>query len=95
MSAGTKLARALLATAAAAGCAVRIVSATERSWASATFVGARHALSVEGVDSAALDGWLSALHDADLVLPGHMVADVSVERCDGGARVTALTLVAA
>ncbi|HEX8485688.1 hypothetical protein [Sphingomonas sp.] len=95
MSAGSKLARALVAMAQSGGCTIRIASASERPWASATFVGARHALIVEAADSPALHTWLGTLAEAEFGLPGHLVADVSVQHGAGRARVSALTLVAA
>lgn len=95
MSAGTKLTRALVASAAATGCAVRLVSACERPWASATFTGARHAIVLEAAASAAWNAWLAALPETEFALPGHVVADLAVERIAGEARVAALTLVEA
>lgn len=59
-------------------------------WASITFTGARHRLRVrlegQGAVGAAAD-FLHTMHDIDLPLPGHIVADlalVSEERRDGG-----------
>ena len=61
-----------------------------RSWASATFAGARHELSFridgEGADAAA-DAFLATLTAAEFDLRGHVMADialVSEERGDGG-----------
>ena len=53
-NAGRRLARALGDSAAAAGCAVRVVAASERTWDSATFVGTRHLMRLEGSPGAAL-----------------------------------------
>jgi hypothetical protein len=65
-----------------------------RSWASATFVGARHELSfrIEGERAQqAADAFLKDLDVAEFQLRGHVLADialVSEERIDGGASVT-------
>ena len=90
MSAGRRLARALEASAAAAGCAVRVTTSAEQPWASATFVGARHALAVEGGPEAA--DWLAGLAGAVLRVPGHLVAELLIRTVEGGAEVDALTL---
>ena len=92
MSAGTRLARALEAGARGAGCAVRVAAASERSWASATFTGAHHLLTLEAVPSPALTAWLRSLPNAQFVLPGHVVADLTVRGVPDGAEVSALTL---
>ncbi len=61
-----------------------------RSWASATFTGARHQLTfrIEGDGAAArADGFLANLSAAEFELRGHILADnafVSEERQDGG-----------
>jgi hypothetical protein len=64
-----------------------------RSWASATFVGARHELAFrlegEGADAAA-DRFLSSLGVAEFALRGHILADlalVSEERACGWVRI--------
>lgn len=52
------------------------------SWASATFIGARHdvTLVLHGADAAVRAEALAAtLPDADFVLPGHIVADLAVD----------------
>ncbi len=92
MSAGPRLARALQASAREAGCAIRIATADERRWASATFTGAQHEIVVDAAPSARLSAWLDALHGLPLALPGHVVAQLAVERGAAGTRVTALTL---
>ena len=47
---------------------------------------------LEGDLSNALAGWLEGLARAELSLPGHVVAEVVVERCPAGVRIDALTL---
>lgn len=74
------LERALVAAAAAAGCAVAMPKWELQRWASATFVGARHLLTLAGTRSAQLDAWLAALPEAEFALRGHLVADLQVLR---------------
>lgn len=75
----TLLHRAIEAHAEAAGCPVVLVESDWRRWASATFNGARHLLSLTAPPSPALDAWIAALPDADIRLRGHLVADLAVE----------------
>ncbi len=77
--AATLLERALSTSAADAGCLIRIAAADWTRWASVTFTGARHLLTLEGEASPALEAWLVALPEAELVLRGHLVADLGVE----------------
>ncbi|GAA0330305.1 hypothetical protein GCM10009087_45610 [Sphingomonas oligophenolica] len=88
--AGTALVRAIEADAGRARCAVRLVSSDWTRWASATFSGARHQLSLEATEGDALDGWLAGLPEADLPIRGHLVADIvvmSVRRAGGSATI--------
>ena len=61
-----------------------------RSWASATFAGARHELTfrIEGEGAgAAADRFLENLEAAEFELRGHILADIALvaeERIDGG-----------
>lgn len=77
--AATLLERALLASAATASCAVRVVEADLARWASVTFTGARHMLTLAAPASAAAERWIAALPEAEFALRGHLVADLSVE----------------
>lgn len=77
--AATLLARALTDGADRAGCPVRIVAAEWTRWASVTFTGARHLLTLAAEASPALDAWLSALPEAEFALRGHVVADLVVD----------------
>ena len=77
--AATLLERALVAHALAAGCAVEVTAIDSARWASATFVGARHLVALTVTSAPALYDWLSGLPEADLVLRGHLVADLVVE----------------
>jgi hypothetical protein len=76
----TLLERALVASAAAAGCPVTIRAADWTRWSSATFTGARHELTLEAPASLALNAWTAALPEAEFRLRGHIVADLCVAR---------------
>lgn len=87
---GVLLARALAASAAAAGCDLAVIGASWKGWASATFTGARHMMTLAGTDSDEARAWLGRLADLELDVRGHLVADITVAavaRDDG--RVTA------
>jgi hypothetical protein len=94
---GTALVRALEANARRAGCPVRISASDWTRWASATFTGGRHELTLEADEAGALDGWLSELPEKDLQNHGQQVDDIdwtSERRPQGGAtiRLEALTV---
>ncbi len=89
IDAATLLERALVAHAAAAGAGIAIDGQASTRWASATFVGARHRMTVVSEEDACRV-WLAGLADADLPLRGHLVADVViVEQAWQDERVTA------
>lgn len=73
------LGRALAEHAEAAGCPVRVSAAHSTRWASVTFTGARHRLTLAGAASPAIEDWLLGLPEAEFALRGHLVADVRVE----------------
>lgn len=75
---GTQLVRALLASAADAGCPSVLVASDWTRWASATFTGARYAIELRACASPHLEAWLFTLHDAEFSLRGHLVADLVV-----------------
>lgn len=75
---GTLLGRALRASAAAAGCPVTIDATQWDRWVSATFAGARHRLSLGGAATPDLIRWMAGLGEAELPLPGHLVADLKL-----------------
>lgn len=88
--AATLVARALVASAAAAGCEIAIAESDWTRWASATFTGARHELTLVGTPSPGFDAWIAALPEAVFALRGHLVADLRVERVSrSGDRVAA------
>jgi len=80
--AATLLERALVHAARAVGCEAVIVESSLERWASVTFTGARHTLSLalSPVDTG--QRWLATLGDADFALRGHLVADLSVDRVE-------------
>lgn len=85
--AATQLARALERT----GPGVLVVTSTATPWASVTFSGARHRLTLDARATPGLDRWLADLHEAEFALRGHLVADLAVtgiELSDGRAAVT-------
>jgi hypothetical protein len=86
------LQRTLAASAAAAGCPVRVAAAGEAPWSSATFVGARHAITLEAEPSAAWAAWVDDLARGSLTIAGHVVAEMKVERRTSGVAVEVLTL---
>jgi hypothetical protein len=75
--AATLLDRRLRIAAEAAGVTIRVVRSDWTRWASATFGGARHQLTIVG-NGDRLGAWLATLPDADLPLRGHLVADLAV-----------------
>lgn len=76
--AGTLLQRALIDAAAREGCSIQVDAAEAQAWQSATFIGARHTLTVSTEASAHLSDWLGGIGDADLPLCGHLLADITV-----------------
>ncbi|MCW4463183.1 hypothetical protein OK349_15835 [Sphingomonas sp. BT-65] len=78
LDAGTQLERALARSAEAEGIALTILVADWTSWASATFTGARHRMTITAAASPLLDRWLAALPEAEFRLRGHLVADLAV-----------------
>jgi hypothetical protein len=75
---GTQLERALVRSAAEIGVVLSPIGATATPWASVTFTGARHRLTMFAVRSSALDAWLAGLPEAEFRLRGHLVADLAV-----------------
>jgi hypothetical protein len=87
--AATLLERALLAAADSAGCPVAVIASDWTRWASATFTGARHSLTLTAAASPRLDRWLVGLSEAELGLRNYLLADLVVTRmCREGDRVT-------
>lgn len=85
---------ALAATALTAHITLTVVDAEERPWASATFAGARHVMTVDlaGAD-AAVDRWLADLPEFAFTMRHHIVADIAVAaRGPGNVVIEALTV---
>lgn len=76
--AGTLLRRAIERDARRAECAATLTLDESTRWASATFIGARHRLSLDGPDDAAFAQWLASLPEADLPIRRHLVADLAI-----------------
>ncbi len=72
-----RIARALVASAAPFAVSPELRAVDERPWASATFAGSRLTitLALAGGDPAA---WLASLPEANLPIPGRLVADLVV-----------------
>lgn len=70
-----RVAAALAQLAAARGIALVLTSARSSAWASATFVGTRHVLTMTSSDDPRLDALLGELPEAEFVIPGHVVID--------------------
>jgi len=77
-SAAPMLERALREAAARAGCPITVPASHATGWASATFTGERHMLTLAAAASPALDAWLDALSEAEWKLCGQLVADLCV-----------------
>ncbi|MFV0625073.1 hypothetical protein ACBY01_13835 [Sphingomonas sp. ac-8] len=75
--AATLLTRRLQIAADAAGQALTIGDTVSVPWASATFSGERHRLTVSG-SGPTFEHWLQSLPEADLPLRGHLVADLAL-----------------
>lgn len=76
---GERVARALTAHAARAGCTVALRVLTVEPWASATFAGSVVTLALTAPQGPALSDWLAALPEAEIPLGRHLVADIAVE----------------
>ena len=75
---GTMLVRAVQAMAQRHGCLVIVSAADSCRWASATFNGERHRLSLSAQPTAMLDDWLTSLTESAFPQRGPLVADLTV-----------------
>lgn len=75
---GGRLERALIASAASCTVTAAVIEANQVPWASATFSGARHRLTLTSADTPGAAAWLAALPEIDLPIAGHLVADLHV-----------------
>ena len=90
--AATRLDRALAVAARASGLIVTAIDHHGRPWASATFTGTQHAVTLRTPRAPALGRWVAELPDADLPLHGHLVASLAVDRIDDDGVEVQLTL---
>lgn len=74
----TQIERALVRSAADAGIVLAVATASATSWASVTFTGARHRVTIAASASPLLDTWLAGLPEAEFRLRGHLVADLAI-----------------
>lgn len=91
VDAATLLERALAQDGGRAQVTFEVNAMSSTRWASATFMGARHRMTIDGPSSPAIGPWLSQLPEADLPLRGHLVADLAVvehAHADGRFRAT-------
>lgn len=81
-SAGDRLREALMALGDFHG---QVLSHHEKAWASLTFAGARHTLTLLFAGEQAVEageGFLVALPDHEFAIPGHIVADAAITEAD-------------
>ena len=93
--AGTLLIRGLRGHASAAGVTMHVATIACTPWASATFVGTQHQLTIVADPVPGLRDWIDALPEAEFALRGHIVADLAVDRVesiDGRQHVTIAVL---
>lgn len=88
----TQLERALVRGAAEAGVVLNVTAATATPWASVTFTGARHRLTMVALASSSLDCWLAGLAETDFRLRGHLVADLVVVAAIDSSELVEVTL---
>lgn len=77
--AGTLLIRALRGHASAAGLTLHVESIACTPWASATFIGTQHRLTIAADPVPGLRDWIDRLPDAEFAMRGHIVADLTVD----------------
>ena len=63
-----------------------VLASRSQPWTSVTFTGARHELTCEGAPD------LTGIEEAELALPGHIVADIDVTRSGERISIEALTI---
>ncbi|MEG3169936.1 hypothetical protein U1737_17230 [Sphingomonas sp. LB3N6] len=80
--AGTLLIRALRSQAMTASVTMHVESIACTPWASATFVGTQHRLTIAADPVPGLREWIDQLPEAGFAIRGHIVADLSVDRVE-------------
>ncbi|WP_230483703.1 hypothetical protein [Sphingomonas sp. Leaf21] len=81
---GGRLARALTAHAARAGCTVLLTVENVEPWSSVTFTGSVVTLRLAAAPGNALSAWLKSLPEAEIPLGRDLIADIAAERIAGG-----------
>ena len=76
------LARALIASSIAAGCDATVTAQDSRPWASATYIGARHVVTLSSPACVTRYRWLAALTDIELPVRGHIALPPAILRAD-------------
>lgn len=89
-----RLGRALVASAAAVGVAATVTDIVARPWSSATFTGARNRVALAAEAGPARARWLATLPEAEWRIPGHIVADLSVDAVSASGVTLTLLLLA-
>ena len=74
---GERLAAAILAHGADAGCTPVLVALDQRDWVSATFAGRRLCIVLAVAPGLARRNWLASLPESTFTVPGHCVADLA------------------
>ncbi len=80
--AGTLLIRALRGHAAAAHLTMQVESIACTPWASATFIGTQHRLTIAMAPVPGLRDWIDGLPDAEFAMRRHIVADLTVDHSE-------------
>ena len=80
--AGTLLIRGLRGHAGAAGVTMNVATIACTPWASATFVGTQHQLTILADPVPGLRDWIDGLPEAEFAMRGHIVADLTVDRVE-------------
>ena len=78
-NAGTLLIRALRSHASAAGVTLHLDSIVCTPWASATFTGTQHRLTIAADPVPGLRDWIATLPEAEFAVRGHIVADFAID----------------
>jgi hypothetical protein len=79
---GTLLIRAIRSHAATAGISLQVDSIACRPWASATFTGTRHRLTIVADPVPGLRSWIDELPEAEFAMRGHIVADLAIDQVE-------------
>ncbi len=76
---GTLLIRALRSHASAAGVTLYVDSIVCTPWASATFTGTQHRLTIAADPVPGLRDWIDGLPETEFAIRGHIVADLAID----------------